>query len=109
LRSYGKPTYCIIQLAEHFALEEVMAFPHLEEKHPELAVRLEGLLVQHDCILDAFEQFYALLNQEPSTESRAEVLARGRIFEKAFEQHAATESGLLNELSSLVAVDPVGK
>lgn len=36
------------QLAEHFALEEVMAFPHLEERYPELAARLEALLVQHD-------------------------------------------------------------
>ncbi len=97
------------QLAEHFALEEVMAFPHLEDEHPELAARLEGLLVQHDYILDTFEQFYAVLNEEPSTESRAEVLARGTIFEKAFEQHAAAESGLLNELGSLVAVNPDSK
>lgn len=97
------------QLADHFALEEVMAFPHLEEGHPELAARLEGLLVQHDYILDVFEQFYAVLGEEPSTESRAEVLARGRIFEKAFEQHAAAESSLLNELGSLVAVNPDGK
>jgi hypothetical protein len=96
------------QLAEHFALEEVMAFPRLEEKHPELAARLEALLVQHDYILDTFEQFYAVLNEEPSTESRAEVLARGTIFEKAFEQHAAAESGLLDELGSLVVDEPDG-
>ena len=97
------------QLAEHFALEEVMAFPHLEARYPELAAGLEALLAQHDYILDTFEAFYAVLNDEPSTQNRAELLSRGTIFEKAFEQHAATESRLLNEINSLVGVNPDGE
>ena len=96
------------QLAEHFALEEVMAFPHLEERYPELAARLESLLVQHDYILDTFEQFYAVLNGEPSLGNHSEVLSTGAIFQKAFEQHAAAESQLLSELSSLGVAEPDG-
>ncbi len=76
---------------------------------PELAAGLEALLAQHDYILDTFEAFYAVLNDEPSTQNRAELLSRGTIFEKAFEQHAATESRLLNEINSLVGVDPDGE
>jgi iron-sulfur cluster repair protein YtfE (RIC family) len=96
------------QLAEHFALEEVMAFPHLEDRYPELAARLEALLVQHDYILDTFEQFYAVLNGQPSLGSCSEVLSTGAIFQKAFEQHAAAESQLLSELSSLGVAESDG-
>jgi hypothetical protein len=96
------------QLAEHFALEEVMAFPHLEQSYPELAARLEALLVQHDYILDTFEQFYAVVNREPSLGNHSEVHSKGAIFQKAFEQHAAAESLLLSELSSLGVAEPDG-
>ena len=59
-----------------------MAFPHLEERYPELAARLEGLLVQHDYILDAFEQFYAVLGEEPSAGNRSEVLPQAQSSKK---------------------------
>ena len=45
------------QLAEHFAFEEVTAFPHLEEKYPEFRSKLQAMLPQHTGILDTFEEY----------------------------------------------------
>ena len=87
------------QLAEHFALEEVTAFPYLGETYPEVKPRLRALLAQHHDIFAAFEQLRSALNEEPSQLDRAQLLATAVAFETAFEQHATEEDQLLNELT----------
>jgi iron-sulfur cluster repair protein YtfE (RIC family) len=88
------------QLSEHFAFEEVTAFPHLEEKYPQFKSRLRAMLAQHSGVLDAFEGFRAVLNVDPSSANLAQVLERGSIFESAFEGHATEETQLLHEISA---------
>lgn len=88
------------QIAEHFAFEEVTAFPHLEEKYPEFKSRLRAMLAQHAGVHDAFEAFRSVLNVDPTPASVAQVLAQGTIFEAAFEGHATQETQLLREISA---------
>ncbi len=87
------------QLAEHFAFEEVTAFPRLEEKYPEFKSQLRAMLEQHPGVIKAFEGFQAVL-KDPTPASLAQVLARGTLFETAFESHATQETQLLHEISA---------
>ncbi len=87
------------QLAEHFAFEEVTAFPHLEERFPKFKSRLRAILTQHSGVLEAFEGFRAVLSVDSDPETLAQVLKRGSIFESAFEAHATGETQLLREIS----------
>ena len=96
------------QLAEHFALEEVTAFPQLGESYPEIRPRLRALLAQHDGVFEAFDQLRLALNEDPSKLDRAQFLALGTAFEVAFEQHATEEDRLLNELPPMDLIDPEG-
>ena len=90
------------QLAEHFAFEEVTAFPHLEEHFPAYKAELRGVLAQHDSVLVAFEYFWSALNEDPNQLKRAELIARGQAFEQEFERHATEETSLLRELQQAV-------
>ena len=67
------------QLSEHFAFEEVTAFPHLEEKYPEYKSRLGAMLAQHAGVLSAFEAFRSVLDVSPSTANYSQVLALAKI------------------------------
>jgi hypothetical protein len=88
------------QLAEHFAFEEVTAFPHLEEKYPQFKSRLRAMLTQHSGVLEAFEGFRAGLNADPNSANLSQLLERGTIFESAFERHATEETKLLREIAA---------
>ncbi len=88
------------ELVEHFAYEEVTAFPHIKEGFPEFGARLQTMLAQHADVLEAFEGFLAVLNQYPFPQNPAEVLAQGTIFKTAFEQHTFQETQMLLELIS---------
>ena len=88
------------QLSEHFAFEEVTAFPRLEEKYPKFESRLRAMLAQHAGVLDAFEAFRSVLDVGPTAANLTQLLERGKIFESAFEDHATQETQLLREISA---------
>ena len=94
------------QLAEHFAFEEVIAFPHLQRRYPEFGPKLQAILTQHTGVHKAFERFRSALNQEPFQLDHANLILMGMAFQTAFEQHATEETQVLNEISSLVVLNP---
>ena len=95
------------QLGEHFAYEEVTAFPHLQEKYPEYRSRLQAILAQHAGILQAFEQYRSVLNETPFPFDHVRLLNKGLVFETAFELHATEETQLLNEIGRRSAPNPL--
>ncbi len=90
------------QIAEHFAFEEMTAFPHLEERYPDFGARLDSILTQHDAVLDAFDKLHSVLHEDSTRWSVAAMLAKGIIFEKNFEHHVASETRLLNLIKSRI-------
>lgn len=94
------------QLAEHFAFEEVTAFPHLQAKYPEYSLRLQEMLAQHADIISAFEDYRSALNETPFPFDHARLQAKGLVFETMFEGHATDETRLLNEISLLPNGNP---
>ncbi len=96
------------QLAEHFAFEEVTAFPHLQVKYPEYRLRLQEMLAQHADIFNAFEDYRSALTETPFPFDHARLLAKGIVFETTFERHATEETRLLNEIGLLIVANPEG-
>ncbi len=96
------------QLAEHFAFEEVTAFPHLLARYPKYSSRLRALLAQHDDIRLVFEDYRSALDDTPFPFDHARLLAKGIAFETAFESHATEETRLLNEIGLHIVAKPEG-
>ncbi len=122
LRAYGEGRYVMAridaeivrqaeilqsQLAEHFAFEEVTAFPRLGVMFPQFKSRLQAMLDQHAVVFEAFELLSSALNAEPAQLNPADLVAKGTAFGTAFERHATEETELLKELSALVAAGHV--
>ena len=93
------------QLAEHFAYEEVIAFPQLQRRYPEFGPRLQAMLTQHTGVHEGFVRLRSALNQDPSQSDHGNLLLLGTAFQTAFQQHATEETQLLNEISSLVVLN----
>ncbi len=91
------------QLLEHFAFEEEEAFPRLDDKFPKVRSKLEQLQSQHDSVLAAFEALRAALWSETKVSRTPDATVRCDKFELAFQSHAAAETELLRELSSLTS------
>jgi hypothetical protein len=91
------------QLVAHFELEEITAFPQLEEQFPETSSQLQTFLAQHDQILKAFEELRSNLKRELSQLNHVNIFSKATFFELAFERHATSETQLFNDLAKQIS------
>jgi hypothetical protein len=87
------------QQREHFAFEETSVFPQIAKLAPAMAPRLARLETEHRHLIDDFAALVAELTA-PWNESHVSAsLSVAQQFKLRFEQHAATESQLLDEVA----------
>jgi len=94
------------QQREHFAFEETSVFPQIEKLAPIMAPRLARLQTEHRRLNHDFAALVAELTPPWSESHVSASLSVARRFEQQFEQHAATESQLLDEVAVQVNQKP---
>lgn len=87
------------QQREHFAFEETSVFPQVEKLAPTMAPRLARLAAEHRHLIDEFAALVAELTPTWSKSHVSANLSFAQQFEQRFEQHAATETQLLDEVA----------
>jgi hemerythrin-like domain-containing protein len=94
--------FWLSQQREHFAFEETSVFPQIERLSPTMAPRLARLQAEHGRLIDDFAALVAKLTPPWSEAHVSANLSVAQLFEQQFEQHAATESQLFDEVAAQV-------